>query len=131
MAYSKTQPTPNGFVVHGMSNDIDKLVFVDDKFNGDNRPELGERITTNKRMVRRFGGKYGNDVTWGSMKSKPMEGIYAGYRILQEGRICRTDIEGGYFEQESTVKCALIIQNERTNPIRIPFSAIKLLEEIK
>ena len=91
----------------------------------EDRPVLGARVVSHEKMY-----KVGwPQRIWKSMSlGRPIHGIYAGYRILQDGRIETDYDEGNTFTQTGTVRCALITPNERTNPIRVPFKGLSLEE---
>lgn len=92
----------------------------------EDRPELGTRIIAHGIMARRNGNPDYNKMSWGYDKWGPVHGIYAGWRDLQNGRITHDYEEGGSFTQTSRFRCALIIVDERQNPVRVPFEMLTL-----
>ena len=87
-----------------------------------NNLKLGQMVISHKKLYR-IGWP---NVVWREMTVKPaIRGIYAGYRYLQNGRIESIGYdEGNCFIQTDTFRCALIIENERKNPVRVPFDAL-------
>lgn len=99
--------------------------------NFEDRPEMGARILATAKMHRRYGayGTSKEDSVWWEvidLSKNPLAGIYVGWRSLQNGRVHRDFGEGSYFQQSGVVRCALIVTNERYNPVRVPFEQIEL-----
>ena len=92
--------------------------------NYEDKPKLGTRVTSTQKMY-----KIGWPLRrWETMMfGTKLHGIYAGYRTLYDGTIERDYDEGTSFHPNgTTMQCALIITNERSNPIRVPFDGLEL-----
>ena len=88
---------------------------------------FGDRVVVTNVMSRR---QKGNDKTWEPrpdyIKPKRREGIFLGYRTLQNGIV-----HYGYngddpttWEYTGTVRVALVCMSARTNPVYVPLDAI-------
>jgi hypothetical protein len=91
--------------------------------------ELGSRVTAPKPLRRRKGATR-REWTITSWKiKKPITGIYIGWRTYANGRV-----EGGinwddpvYFVPDKFIKVALIVTDERSNPVPVPYETMEEL----
>ena len=86
--------------------------------------ELGQKVTGGPRLRRRQDGKARKWAPYEWDKRK-VEGIYIGYRHYQNGNVDWIPEEGGTWKLEGRpFKVALIVPNERSNPIPVLFDTM-------
>ena len=97
------------------------------------RPCLGERVFIKNRLVRNrvWQGGRSQKISWEDKPIESVVGIYAGYRVIQNGVLT---IPGNYDESacftiSSTITCAIVIINERKNPVRVGFDSMELVQD--
>lgn len=81
-----------------------------------NKIEFTERLVLVKTYNEPRNTEYHD---WNIVKFKAF-GIYIGYRYLNLGYTNYTE-DGPQFKRTGTIKAALVVLNERKNPIYIPF----------
>lgn len=98
------------------------------------RPELGTKVTIHCKLKRNIEYKIETrpKVNWEPIEIPPTTGYYIGFRIKQNGILQYGGFdEPGYLQLTSTITCALIILNERANPIHVPFDGIEIAPTAK
>jgi len=93
------------------------------------RPPLGAAVTVSATLVRRRSPT--GDITWEPTDLPvPIYGLYIGYRDVYNGHRVRDSFdEPGELIHRRAVRHALVVLDERTNPIRVPFDALHVIEE--
>lgn len=90
---------------------------------------FGSRVICSAKLVRRQRYKsdgYGTDKYWHEQAIQPREGIYIGMRHLSNGvRIWIGSEEGWSYEPREYITAALVVFNERENPMLVPLSALE------
>lgn len=90
------------------------------------RPKLGQRVQYTAINMRSIRGEY---VYWFPLKTyRPREGMYIGYRVMRSGRrYYPKDYGPGQFEVTASVSVALVLVNEKSNPVRVPWADLEFL----
>jgi hypothetical protein len=87
---------------------------------------LGDRVEVTSIYEREQSGTYyWVDKEWKEYVIKPRVGIYIGWRILQDGTRGYDPEEGYNWEAKKHFKAAVVVFNERQNPIYVPIGALK------
>ena len=85
------------------------------------RPEIGQQVSSTHMFIRtRDSAK----VVWRGIKQPtPIEGVYVGYRIKQNGRTLYRD-RSAEWQCDSTQAVALVVVSERKKPVLVPFDTL-------
>ena len=87
---------------------------------------------TQRCLTKVWHNKEHRDHTWEEVPfklQKPITGIYVGYRYYRNGWVKYWHDEVPEFIFDSSVKVALIVPNERQNPIAVPFDKVEVVAE--
>ena len=91
---------------------------------------MGTEVLISERLVRREtpidGGTFKE---WVATPIKKRGALYIGYRTLQNGKVywTRSDDDDSGWRMTTTLKAALVVLNDRTNPIYVPWDSLKEL----
>jgi hypothetical protein len=84
-------------------------------------PAFGSRVIV-RAVYRRY--TYGNRREWHAVTIDDREGLYIGKRSLANGKIDWS--ESVLYADRERIPAALVVFNERTNPVLVPFDALSL-----
>jgi len=78
--------------------------------------------------------KYTRTQSWGKRGYKidlitKTGGVFLGFRTLSSGRIQINDYEPALWIPEIYIRAVLVCLNERTNPIYVPLTGLRLIKE--
>ncbi len=82
----------------------------------------GQHVTAGPRLIRL---RTGDARKWLSVSKKPITGIYIGYRYYKNGTVdWDWDQVPVFYQQGPKIKVALIVPNDRENPIPVLFNSM-------
>lgn len=90
----------------------------------ENKIKLGTKVASSEYLSRTI--DYKTKFRYWKRRKQNINGIYIGYRTYQNGKLYYDPEEGTIFIPEEYIKIALIVTNERQNPIPVLYSEIKL-----
>lgn len=89
---------------------------------------MGQWVDFNQYLSRRRVPIGNREVrcTWKPVKTSPRRGMIVGRRWLQNGVVLvgYDHYDPNVWTHEETVPCLLVVENDRTNPIHIPYEGV-------